>query len=86
MFVVVGARGNPGLSSIGGVGSGLVEEELGAAMISPYNPGGVVMRKRSGTSHAQKQPFKNNSGYQYTEENSGINGHSPTHYQVGDKE
>jgi hypothetical protein len=44
---VVGARGNPGLSSMGGV----VEEDLGAAIISPYNPGGAVMRKRSGTSH-----------------------------------
>lgn len=34
------------------------EEELTA---SPYNPGGLVMRKRSGTSHAQKTSIKESS-------------------------
>jgi hypothetical protein len=49
---MIGTRGGTAISSVGG------EEDLVAGLASPYNPGGLVMRKRSGTSHAQKNSFK----------------------------
>jgi hypothetical protein len=44
-----------------------------AGMASPYNPnavgnGGPIMRKRSGTSHAQKSSFKGSGMNQMYEE------------------
>lgn len=44
------------------------EEDLVAGLASPYNTGGMVMRKRSGTSHAQKNSFKGNGMNQMHDE------------------
>lgn len=51
-------------------------------MASPYNPAGrLLMRKRSGTSHGQK-----NSQYKQEEVIINTNGYSPKHTQVDKKD
>lgn len=59
------------------------EDDLPLGMVSPYNPpsnanmnpssnGGLIIRKRSGTSHAQKSSLnKNNPQGQYNEDYAG---------------